>query len=103
MEGRDGKAVNLKDSMTNVTDKSNEGVILIFSQDKTFESGKEKNGSYQSFGKETWKLSDDQNFILTTGNNGRENKMQIISLTPDKFAFILNPSSEEYLVFVKTD
>jgi hypothetical protein len=103
MEGHDGTPVDLKDSMTNVAHKNNEGVILVFNQDKTFESGKEKNHAFESFGKETWKLSTDQNFILTTGKDGQEHKMQIIKLTRNKLAFIFNPTSEEYLIFVKTE
>jgi|SRR6185369_8134639 len=102
MEGHDGTAVDLKDSISNQVHKKNEGIVLIFNKDKTFESGKEKNNGFESFGKQTWQLSDDQGFILTKDDNGKEGKMQIIKLTPDKFVFNLNPTSDEYLVFVKT-
>jgi hypothetical protein len=102
MERHDGTAVDLKDSTANLVQKKNEGVILVFNQDKTFESGKEKNNGFESFGKETWRLSDDQNFILTKGNDGQEHKFQIIKLTRNKFVFIFNVTSEEYLVFTKT-
>src|SRR5206468_12878812 len=95
MEGHDGTAVDLKDSITNLVHKNNEGIVLIFGQDKTFESGKENTNGFESFGKGTWRLSTDQNFILTTDKNGKENKLQIIKLTADKFAFVINPSSEE--------
>jgi len=102
MERHDGTAVDLKDSTANRVHKNNEGIILVFNQDKTCQSGKEKNNGFESFGNDTWQLSNDQNFILMAGKNGREDRFQIIKLTDNRFVFTFNPSSEEYLVFVKT-
>ena len=102
MERHDGSAVDLNDSTANRVNKNNEGITLVFNKDKTYESGKEKNNGFESFGKDTWQLSSDENFILTGGKNGREERFQIIKLSRDKLVFTFNPTSEEYLVFVKT-
>lgn len=102
MERHDGTAVDLKDSTANRVNKNNEGIILVFNEDKTCRSGKETNNGFESFGNDTWQLSTDENFILMAGKNGREDKFQIIKLTGNKLVFTFNPTSEEYLVFVKT-